>query len=106
MAHSRVRRRVAERHAIREAVEPGSRLYTDAWVGYVGLSGEYDHDVLTTRTLKGTYVAVSPVHLDRYLDEQAMRFNTRQDTDGSRFGKLMAQTPNKRLTYKLLTNGN
>jgi transposase-like protein len=31
---------------IRENVEPGSRLYTDAWASYRGLGGEYNHEVI------------------------------------------------------------
>ena len=31
---------------IRSAVKPGSRLYTDAWVGYHGLSADYQHEVI------------------------------------------------------------
>ena len=30
---------------------------------------------LLKRSLSGTYVAVSPAHLQRYLDEQCYRFN-------------------------------
>ena len=39
---------------------------------------------LLKRTLKGTYVSVDPVHLNRYLDEQTFRFNERDDKDGGR----------------------
>ena len=34
---------------------------------------------LLKRTLKGTYVAVEPFHLDRYVTEQVFRFNNRSD---------------------------
>jgi len=30
--------------------------------------------------LKGTYVSVEPFHLGRYLYEQALQFNERDDT--------------------------
>ena len=33
------------------------------------------------RTIKGTYVKCQPFHLFRYLDEQAFRFNERNETD-------------------------
>ena len=36
---------------------------------------------LLKRTLRGTYVAVEPFHLDRYLDEQVFRFNNRATKD-------------------------
>src|ERR1035437_7328634 len=31
--------------------------------------------------LKGTYIAVEPFHLERYLDEQAFRYNNRATKD-------------------------
>ena len=99
---SRVRARVIPntqsetlQREIREAVELGSRVNTDAWVAYRGLSPDYVHEVvdhaveyvrgtvhtnglenfwsLLKRTIKGTYVSVEPFHLFRYLDEQSFR---------------------------------
>ncbi len=56
------------------------------------------------RNLAGTYVAVEPFHLDRYLDEQMFRFNNRQNkTDEQRFNKALSQVAGKRLTYNELT---
>jgi hypothetical protein len=59
---------------------------------------------LLKRTVKGTYVAVEPFHLFRYLDEQAFRFNERKDKDGDkgRFLSAMAGIFGKRLTYRHL----
>ena len=95
------------RHAVGEAVEPGSTVRTDGWSGYNGLQDwGYVHDVarksahvgenllplanrvasLLKRWLLGTHQgAVRPSHLDYYLDEFTFRFNRR--TSGSR-GKL------------------
>jgi transposase-like protein len=109
---------------IRKTVEPGSTLYTDAWPSYRGLSDKYTHEVidhaveyvrdnvhtngienfwsLLKRTLRGTYVHVDPEHLDRYLDEQALRFNERKKTDGQRFVEVMCHVPGRRLMYKRL----
>jgi transposase-like protein len=102
---------------IRATVEPGSHLYTDPLKSYLGLSADYthesidhavefvcDHNVdnfwsLLKRTLKGTYVSVDPVHLDRYLNEQTFRFNERRDNDGGRFRKVVSSIAGKRLTY-------
>ena len=36
---------------------------------------------LLKRTLRGTYVAVEPFHLERYVDEQVFRFNNRATRD-------------------------
>jgi transposase-like protein len=106
---------------IRENVEPGSRLYTDARASYRGLGSEYTHEVidhavgyvrgvvhtngienfwsLLKRTIKGTYVSVEPFHLGRYLDEQSFRFNERDDNDLGRFKSLLSSVSGRRLTY-------
>ena len=109
---------------VRAAVELGSKIYTDALKSYLGLSADYTHETvdhaiefvrdhvhtnnvenfwsLLKRTLKGTYVSVDPIHLDRYLDEQAFRFNERDDKDGGRFRKVVSSVTGKRLMYKEL----
>jgi transposase-like protein len=118
-------RAVTLQKEIREAIAPGSRLYTDAWAGYRGLSGVYQHEIidhaveyvrdavhtngienfwsLLKRTIKGTYVSVEPFHLGAYLDEQAFRFNEREDDDAGRFQKVLSSVFGRRLTYKELT---
>jgi hypothetical protein len=63
---------------------------------------------LLKRTLRGTYVAVEPFHLDHYIDEQVFRFNNRATrdnkiTDADRFAVLMTMVAGKRLTYAQLT---
>jgi transposase-like protein len=105
-------------------VEPGSEVFTDDFVSYTGLSKDFVHQFvnhaeryvdgnvhtnglenfwsLLKRTLKGTYVAVEPFHLFRYLDEQAFRFNERKGTDQSRFMSVLLGIAGKRLTYKAL----
>jgi transposase-like protein len=110
---------------VRTHVEGGSRLFTDAFSSYTGLSAEYVHGVvdhaeayvdgqihtngcenfwsLLKRALKGTYVSVEPFHLFRYLDEQCFRFNERGGTDASRFLLALVGIVHKRLTYKALT---
>ena len=65
---------------------------------------------LLKRTLRGTYVAVEPFHLDRYVDEQVFRFNNRATkdnplTDADRFDLLCSMIVGKRLTYAELTRG-
>ncbi len=105
---------------IREHVEPGAELNTDALKSYEGLD-EYTHKVidhaeayvdgtvhtnrmenywsLLKRAVKGTYVSVEPFHLFRYLDEQAFRYNERHLTDRERFEKVLGMISGKRLTY-------
>src|ERR1035441_8265932 len=62
---------------------------------------------LLKRTLKGTYVAVEPYHLTKYVDEQVFRFNNRggkrkenRITDAQRFELALSQVAGKRLTYR------
>jgi transposase-like protein len=109
---------------IRESVESGSEMFTDAWVGYTGITPEYVHNVidhaenaegrvhvngienfwsLLKRGLKGTYVSVEPFHLFRYLDEQVFRFNNRKATDGARFVRTLSGATGWRVTYRELT---
>lgn len=106
---------------VRQHVEPGANLYTDALKSYEGLS-EFEHEVidhaesyvrgkvhtnglenfwsLLKRGIKGTYVSVEPFHLFRYLDEQAFRFNARKTTDARRFLAVLRTIVGRRLTYK------
>lgn len=110
---------------VRDNVEPGSQLMTDAHGAYQGLSAEYQHEFtnhmveyvrgavhtngienfwsLLKRSLKGSYVSVDPAHLSAYVDEQAFRFNERKLTDAERFRAVTAATKGKRLRYKDLT---
>jgi hypothetical protein len=61
------------------------------------------------RGIGGTYVAVEPFHLFRYVDEQAFRYNNRKDADGNkltdaqRFELALSQIAGKRLTFAELT---
>jgi transposase-like protein len=114
---------------ILENVGWGSRIYTDQWSGYDGLNAtnlfvhktvnhmkEYVNGEVHTqgienfwsllkRTLKGTYVAVEPFHLDSYLNEQVFRFNNsgKNMNDTLRFEKAMRNVAGHRLTYTTLT---
>jgi transposase-like protein len=58
---------------------------------------------LLKRGLHGTYVAVEPFHLFRYVDQQAFRFNNRETDDLHRFVIGMRQIVGRRLTYAELT---
>jgi transposase-like protein len=107
---------------VNKHVQAGSALYTDFLLSYEGLEGRYAHKVvdhavqyvngnvhtnslenfwsLLKRSISGTYVSVEPFHLFRYLDEQAYRFNNREDmNDSDRFTLAMKQIVGKRLTW-------
>ena len=45
--------------------------------GQVHTNGIENFWSLLKRTLKGTYVAVEPFHMQAYVDEQVFRFNNR-----------------------------
>jgi transposase-like protein len=101
---------------IEETIEPGSTVHTEGWLGYerVGGSG-YDHEVtylkgkkdtpsefmprvhrvasLLKRWLLGPHQgAVTPEHLDYYLDEFTFRFNRpRSGNRGKLFYRLAQQ---------------
>lgn len=108
---------------IRKHIAPGSTIYTDALPSYLKMD-EYVHHVINhaieyvnghihtnsieafwsvlKRTLKGTYVAPRPEHLQRYIEEQVFRFNSRTQEDAPRFAKAVKGADRKRLTYKAL----
>lgn len=110
---------------VRRNVEGNSHVYTDALPAYAGLCFTHFHkfvDHLTKyvegrvhtnglenffsllkRTLRGTYIAVAPFHLSRYLDEQTFRFNERHTDDAGRFRRVLSAVVGKRLTYRVLT---
>jgi transposase-like protein len=112
-------------NAILNNVKYGSTVYTDDAVGYDKLHSRFVHEVvnhseeyvrgrvhtnglenfwsLLKRGLRGTYVAVEPFHLERYVDEQVFRFNNRKVKPADRFALAMSQVAGKRLTYSELT---
>jgi transposase-like protein len=118
-------RRATLQAGVREHVEKGSAVYSDALQSYNGLAGEYDHKVvdhaekyvdgqvhvngvenfwsLLKRGLHGTYVSVQPWHLFRYIDERVFTYNERGLTDLDRFLVVLGTVAGRRLTYKALT---
>ncbi|HEY6768919.1 MAG TPA: IS1595 family transposase [Candidatus Sulfotelmatobacter sp.] len=118
-------------NAILKNVKYGSTIYTDSAVAYDnGMQRRFIHDVvnktetyvrgqvhvngmenfwaLLKRSLRGTYVAVEPFHLARYVDEQVFRYNNRATkeqprNDADRFKLAMSEVLGRRLTYSDLT---
>jgi hypothetical protein len=80
--------------------------YVDGTVHTQGIENFWS---LLKRGLTGTYIAVEPYHLFRYVDEQAFRFNNRKDAfgnklnDAARFTEAMRHVFGRRLTYSQLT---
>jgi transposase-like protein len=123
------RKKAGLQACVREHVEAGAALYSDALASYNGLV-EYAHKVvdhaetyvdgrvhtnglenfwsLLKRGISGTYVSVEPFHLFRYLDEQMFRFNNRATrdnplTDADRFDLAVRNIVGKRITFAELT---
>lgn len=117
---------------IKAHVAAKSAIYSDALLSYQGLGNykDFAHQTidhaekyvdgqihtnglenfwsLLKRGLKGTYIAVEPFHLFRYVDEQVFRYNNRATKktfigDGDRFQMMMQHIVGKRLTYQELT---
>lgn len=117
---------------IRAHVAAKSAIYSDALFSYQGLKyyNDWSHQVidhaeryvdgqvhtnglenfwsLLKRGLKGTYIAVEPFHLFRYVDEQVFRYNHRATkyrfvSDRDRFVMAMNHIANRRITYEELT---
>jgi hypothetical protein len=120
-----VRRDTLQKEILKN-VKHGSNVFTDEAVVYDTLRRRYIHETvnhaetyvkgnvhtnslenfwsLVKRNLAGTYVAVEPFHLDRYLDEQVFRFNHRiNHTAQTRFNKMISQIVGRQLTYAKLT---
>jgi ribosomal protein L37AE/L43A len=125
-----VKREVLQQEIL-SRIEKGATVYTDGYPGYDRLLLEgYLHQVinhtkeyvrgqvhtqgidnfwsLLKRGLTGTYVAVEPFHLDRYVDEEAFRYNNRATTDNplndaDRFALVVSQIVGRRITYAQLT---
>lgn len=118
-------------NAILSNIEKRSTIYSDGLREYMPLKSlEFVHDTvnhvqeyvrgevhtngienfwsLLKRGLNGTYIAVEPFHLDRYVGEQVFRYNNRATkdnplTDSDRFALAVTQIVGKRLTYAELT---
>ena len=124
-----VKRETLQAEVLKE-VKYGTRVYTDDAVAYNELRSRFVHEVvnktesyvrgrvhvngmenfwsLLKRSLNGTYVAVEPFHLERYIDEQVFRFNNRATkdnplNDADRFQLALSQIVGKRLTFAEVT---
>lgn len=110
-----------------ETVKQAATIYTDEWTAYKSLDKVYDHLVVKhgsceyvnglahTNTIEGfwsilkrgifgIYHFTSKKHLQKYVDEFAYRYNTRDYSEAQRINLLLSNTEH-RLTYKALING-
>lgn len=116
--------------AVKEFVAPNSTMVSDEKSGYRQVSGEYKHEsvyhradeyvrytenlVVHTNTIEGYWnilkkqIAgihdfVSPKHLQRYCNENAFRYNSKQICQSDRFQAALSNC-NGNLNYKKLTS--
>ncbi len=109
---------------IQEHIEENSEVFSDQAAIYRDLYEKYIHATvnhsveyvrgnvhtngienfwsLLKRTIKGTYVSVSPAHLQKYVEEQMFRYNERECNDQMRFVRMIESISGKRLTYSQL----
>jgi transposase-like protein len=103
-------------------VKKDSTISTDEWKAYVGLGKKYDHLIVNhsakeyvngmahtndlecfwshlKRGVDGIYHWISTKHLQSYVDEFSLRFNTRTDFTCQRFDLILSNMCG-RLTYK------
>lgn len=114
---------------IRKYVDKNATVVSDAYRSYKGLEKEFKHIVvkhkdkenyivdhkfhtqnienfwsLFKRGYMGTYHYMSPKHLQRYCDEFAARYNTRNMTEQERFNYFLTRL-DRRMTYESLVRG-
>lgn len=110
-----------------DSVKIGAKLYTDDYSSYKSLQRIYDHQfvkhsrseyvrnnvhtntiesfwAILKRGIFGVYHFTSKKHLQLYIDEFVFRYNSRTNTEATRFNLLLTNTEN-RITYKELING-
>ena len=108
---------------IEQLMQNGSIVVTDEWLGYSGLSKDFNHVVinhreneyvrggfgtnnvenfcsLLKRGIYGIYDHSSPKHLNKYCDEFAFRYNARNVSTNDKFDYSL--TDSTKLTYKAL----
>lgn len=107
---------------INNVVEKNSYIMTDDYKGYHDLRKDYIHQTVNhsakeyvnamahtngienfwshlKRGIDGIYHWVSKEHLQSYVDEFVLRFNTRKLATQGRFDLILSAVANKRLTY-------
>lgn len=110
---------------IYENVLPDSILMTDELIAYQSLNKDFEHYSVNhsakewvnqmahtngienfwshlKRGIDGIYHQISKEHLQAYIDEFLLRFNTRKFQTQGRFDLILADVAGKRLTYKKL----
>lgn len=110
---------------VRNVVEQDSTIMTDEYTAYKDLKFDFEHHRVNhgakeyvngmahtngienfwshlKRGIDGIYHWVSKAHLQSYVDEFTLRFNTRDYNTQGRFDLILSAVANKRLTYQNL----
>lgn len=112
---------------IRENVEAGANVYTDQYPAYKNLKefnhqrvnhslGQYVNGIVHTNGIESFWALVrrghfgyyhywSQKHLQKYINEFAIRYNMKDVHPLTRIDSVIQNSVNKRLTYKGLING-
>lgn len=108
-------------------VAPDTTIMTDEYSAYNDLKHQFEHHTVNhsakqfvnamahtngienfwshlKRGIDGIYHSISKEHLQSYVDEFVLRFNTRKFGTQQRFDFVLAAVSNKRLTYQKLIN--
>lgn len=91
--------RVLDNDYVRQAVSHGRGEYVRGTAHTNTIEGFWS---IFNRGVMGIYHHVSDKHLQRYLDEFAARYNTRDQREGDRFDGFLAASIGRRLTYQEL----
>ncbi len=114
---------------ILNSIPPKSLLFTDDWQGYKWLKNTHFHMTVNhsakeyvngmchtngienfwshmKRGINGIYHSITVKHLQAYVNEYALRYNTRKGSTEQRFNVTLSNIEGKKLTYKVLINKN
>lgn len=82
-------------------VNHGAKEYVNAMAHTNSIEGFWSH---LKRGIDGIYHWVSKDHLQSYVNEYTLRFNTRKDSTQTRFDLILSNVAGRRLTYENLIN--
>jgi len=110
---------------IKNNIKKGSTIYTDEWYRNSNLSRDFNHQIVNhsakqyvnekahtnsienfwshlKRGVYGTYHWISRKHLQSYIDEFTLRYNTRKYEEQDRLSLVFSSVVGQRLTYQQL----
>ena len=79
------------------SVNHSAKQFVNAMAHTNGIENFWSH---LKRGIDGIYHSISKEHLQSYVDEFTLRFNTREHTTQGRFDLILSGVTDKKLTYK------